>query len=54
MMDPFGLLFFQAEELVSTSLACLSELGSKSLCSSPTANFGQVSLQVFFNNFPIG
>ncbi|PNT63561.1 alpha-mannosidase At3g26720 [Brachypodium distachyon] len=34
----------KAEELVSTSLACLSESGSKSRCSSPKTNFGQCPL----------
>ncbi|XP_037479257.1 alpha-mannosidase At3g26720-like [Triticum dicoccoides] len=34
----------KAEELVSTSLACLSESGSNSRCSSPTTNFGQCPL----------
>ncbi|KAI4986134.1 hypothetical protein ZWY2020_018764 [Hordeum vulgare] len=34
----------KAEELVSTSLACLSESGSNSRCSSPTTKFGQCPL----------
>ncbi|CAM0872753.1 unnamed protein product [Alopecurus aequalis] len=34
----------KAEELVSTSLACLSESGSKSHCSSLTTSFGQCPL----------
>ncbi|KQJ88370.1 hypothetical protein BRADI_4g17308v3 [Brachypodium distachyon] len=34
----------KAEELVSSSLACLSDLGSKSGCKSPTTNFGQCPL----------
>ncbi|KQJ88371.1 alpha-mannosidase At3g26720 [Brachypodium distachyon] len=34
----------KAEELVSTSLACLSESHSKSHCKSPTTNFGQCPL----------
>ncbi|KAM0866244.1 hypothetical protein ACQ4PT_042745 [Festuca glaucescens] len=36
--------YHKAEELVSSSLACLSESGSKSLCSSETKNFGQCPL----------
>ncbi|XP_037436892.1 alpha-mannosidase At3g26720-like [Triticum dicoccoides] len=34
----------KAEELVSTSLGCLSESGSNSRCSSPTTKFGQCPL----------
>nr|CAB3491648.1 unnamed protein product [Digitaria exilis] len=36
--------FTRAQELVSTSLACLTELGSKSRCSTPTTKFSQCLL----------
>ncbi|GJN04751.1 hypothetical protein PR202_ga22323 [Eleusine coracana subsp. coracana] len=36
--------YTQAQDLVSTSLGCLTESGSKSCCSSPTTKFSQVVL----------
>ncbi|ONM26655.1 putative alpha-mannosidase [Zea mays] len=40
--------YTQAQELVSTSLACLTESGSKSRCASPVTKFSQVSPWLVF------